>query len=143
MKTSEAGIETLKELEGVRHKAYLDTGGVWTNGAGHTGPDVYEGQIVDDNQINQWLKDDVAEAEDAVNRLVTVPLTQNQYDALVSFVYNLGEGQFKKSTLLRRLNAKDYEGARNEFKRWVYDNGKLIAGLVKRRYAEAEMFGRT
>ena len=140
MKTSIEGKEDIKDYEGVRYTAYLDTGGVWTNGAGHTGPDVHEGQVVDEAQVDAWLTEDLEEAEDAVNRLVKVALTQGQFDALVSFVYNLGETQFKNSTLLRKLNAGDYEGARNEFKRWVYDNGKIQPGLVKRRYAEAERF---
>lgn len=142
MKTSNEGLDFIKGVEGVEYKAYQDTGGVWTIGVGHTGPDVFEGQIADKAQVMQWLADDVVEAEDAVNRLVKVPLSQSQFDALVSFVFNLGEGQFSRSTLLRKLNANDYDGARKEFKRWVYDNGRMLAGLVKRRYGEAEMFGR-
>jgi lysozyme len=142
MKTSDEGLEAIKDHEGVRTEAYYDTGGVITNGVGHTGPDVYEGQVVDMHQVDAWLREDVIEAEDAVNRLVKVALTQNQFDALVSFVFNLGEGQFRRSTLLRKLNNGDYIGASKEFKRWVYDNGRLISGLVKRRYAEAEMFNK-
>lgn len=140
MKTSELGRKDICEYEGVRLKAYLDTGDVWTIGVGHTGPDVYEGLCVKRSQVDQWLKDDVVEAEDAVNRWVTVPLTQGQFDALVSFTFNLGEGQLKKSTLLRKLNLKDYAGAANEFRRWVYDNGKIQPGLVKRRYGERARF---
>jgi lysozyme len=89
----------------------------------------------------EWLDEDLKEAEDAVNRLVKVPLTQGQFDALASFVFNLGEGQFSKSTLLKLLNAGSYDGARDQFKRWVYDNGKVQPGLVKRRMGEAERFG--
>jgi lysozyme len=136
MKTSDAGREDIEGYEGKRYKAYYDTGGVITNGVGHTGPDVYEGQVVDDNQIDQWLKDDLIEAEDAIHRLVKVSLTQGQFDALASFVFNLGEGQFHNSTLLRKLNAGDYEGAKGQFKRWVYDNGEIQPGLVKRRNGE-------
>jgi lysozyme len=137
MKTSEAGKQDIKDYEGVRYKAYLDTGGVWTIGVGHTGPDVYEGLTADENQVNQWLTDDLLEAEEGVERWVTVPLTQGQFDALVSFVFNLGEGQFRKSTLLRKLNAGDYDGARDQLHRWIYDNGRKLPGLVKRRIGES------
>jgi lysozyme len=140
MTTSEEGKVELKGYEGVRYVGYLDTGGVPTNGVGHTGPEVYVGQVVDEAQVDAWLTEDLKEAEDAVNRLVKVALTQGQFDALASFVFNLGETQFAKSTLLRKLNAGDFEGARNEFKRWVYDNGKIQPGLVKRRYSEANRF---
>lgn len=140
MKTSDKGVEAIKGYEGEKLKAYRDTGGVLTIGVGHTGPEVVEGLVIDRLQSFIWLKEDLVEAEDAVNRLVKVALTQNQFDALASFVFNLGEGNFSKSTLLKKLNVGDYDGARNEFKRWVYDNGKIQPGLVKRRYAEAEMF---
>lgn len=140
MITSEEGKEDIKDYEGVRTKAYLDTGGVPTNGVGHTGPDVHMGQEVSMDQVNAWLTEDLKEAEDAVNRLVKVPLTQGQFDALVSFTFNLGEEQLKKSTLLRKLNGGDYSGAANEFKRWVYDDGVIQPGLVKRRYGEANRF---
>lgn len=140
MNTSKEGRQDLEGYEGKRYKAYYDTGGVLTNGVGHTGPDVYEGQIVDDNQVDQWLIDDLEEAEEAIARWVKVPLTQGQFDALASFVFNIGEGQFRNSTLLKKLNAGDYEGAKNQFQRWVYDNGKQQPGLVKRRIGEARRF---
>jgi len=82
----------------------------------------------------------VLEAEDAVNRLVKVELTQNQFDMLVSFVFNVGEGQFKRSTLLRLLNQGDYEGAANELPKWKFDNGKMIQGLLNRRLEEQKIF---
>lgn len=140
--TSATGKEAIKEYEGVRLRAYLDTGGVVTIGVGHTSPGLTLGMVVSMAQVDKWLDEDLQEAEEAVNRLVTVPLTQNQFDSLVSFTFNLGEGQFSKSTLLKKLNAGDYDGAQNEFKRWVYDNGKIQPGLVKRRHAEAEYFGK-
>lgn len=143
MQLSNKGKEAIKEYEGVRLRAYLDSGGVVTIGVGHTSPGLSLGMLATPAQVDTWLTEDVAEAEDAVNRLVKVALTQNQFDALVSFVFNLGEGQFGKSTLLRKLNASDYDGAQAEFKRWVYDNGKIQPGLVKRRYAESEYFGST
>lgn len=140
MKTSDNGIDFLKEVESVKLKAYLDTGGVWTNGVGHTGPDVHEGQEVDGAQVNAWLKEDVLEAEDAVNRGVKVSLSQNQFDALVSFTFNVGVSAFLNSTLLRKLNASDYEGAKNELSRWVRDNGKIVKGLVNRRLKEQKLY---
>lgn len=140
MKTSDNGIDFLKEVESVKLKAYLDTGGVWTNGVGHTGPDVHEGQVVDEAQVDAWLKEDVLEAEDAVNRGVKVSLSQNQFDALVSFTFNVGVSAFLNSTLLRKLNASDYEGAKNELSRWVRDNGKIVKGLVNRRLKEQKLY---
>lgn len=133
---SAKGIEFIKDMEGVRYSAYLDTGGVPTIGVGHTGPEVQIGMRIDDNQVNEYLKQDVREAEEDVKKLVKVPLNQDQFDALVSFIFNLGGDQVSKSTMLRKLNSGDYEGAFQQFNRWVYDDGKLLAGLVKRRNAE-------
>jgi len=140
MNMSDNGLELLQDIEGTRYTAYLDTGGVWTIGVGHTGPEVVEGLRIDDLQVLAWLKEDVQEAEDAVNGNVKVPLTQNQFDALVSFVFNVGVDAFKKSTMLRMLNAGDYTGAMGQFKRWNMDNGKVFAGLTKRRELEAKLF---
>lgn len=138
--TSERGKEFITVAEGVRYRAYLDTGGVWTIGVGHTGPEVVQGLQANKVQVQQWLTEDLKEAEDAIYRLVKVPLTQNQFDALASFVFNIGETQFESSTMLRKLNEGDYQGAANQFPRWVYDNGKQQPGLVKRRYGEKSMF---
>lgn len=140
MKTSDKGLDLIQDLEGTRYVAYYDGGGVITNGVGHTGPDVFEGQRVDQAQVMAWLQEDVKDAEDAVNALVKVELTQDQFDALVSFVFNIGEGQFADSTLLRKLNAGDYEGAAKQFPRWNKDNGKTISGLTKRRLLEQAVF---
>lgn len=140
METSQQGKEELEEYEGKKYKAYKDSAGIWTNGVGHTGSDVWPGQVVDEAQVMAWLTQDLKEAEDAVNRLVKVPLTQGQFDALVSFTFNLGAERLEESTLLKKLNAKDYEGARKEFQRWVFAGGYIQPGLVKRRYNEAERF---
>lgn len=140
MKTSQEGLKFIKEVEGCKNEAYQDTGGVWTIGVGHTGPEVCKGLTADDNQTMLWLAEDVIEAEDAINRLVKVSLTQRQFDALASFVFNIGEKQFNSSTLLKKLNAGDYSGAAGQFKRWVYDAGKIQPGLVKRRSGEEAMF---
>jgi lysozyme len=141
--TSDKGLDFITEVEGNKLEAYKDTGGVWTVGVGHTTDkhlNVLPGLKIS-KELSRWLLTiDVAEAEDSVNRLVNVPLNQNQFDALVSFVFNLGEGNFASSTLLKKLNAGDYGAVRNQLARWVYDNGKLLAGLVKRREGEANLF---
>jgi lysozyme len=140
MKTSDKGIDLIQDLEGTRYVAYYDGGGVLTNGVGHTGKDVFEGQRVKEDQVKAWLQEDVIEAEDAVNSLVKVELTQNQFDALVSFVFNIGSEAFSESTLLKRLNEGNYEGAAKQFPRWNKDNGKTISGLTKRRLLEQSVF---
>ena len=143
MKTSPHGLEFLSDLEGNKLRSYLDGGGVWTIGVGHTSDEVFK--VEPDQQITyeksmELLAYDVEEAEDIINELVKVPLTQNQYDALVSFVFNIGATQFSDSTLLRKLNAKDYFGASAQLTRWNRDNGKTIAGLTKRRLLEQSLF---
>lgn len=143
MQISYNGINALKEHEGFRAEAYRDTGGVWTIGYGTTkidGRPVEQGMTCTKEQAEQWLYKDLAWAQTAVNQMVKVKLAQNQYDALVSFVYNEGELQFSKSTLLRKLNLGDFVGAAKEFDRWVYDNGKIITGLVARRRVERDQF---
>jgi Phage-related lysozyme (muraminidase) len=139
MKVSAAGLDCIKGHEGLRLKAYLDTGGVWTIGYGHTAG-VKEGDTCTPEQAYAWLDEDADIAERAINQLVKVPLTQNQFDALVSFVYNIGRPEFFTSTLLRKLNAGDYTGAAGQFGRWIYDNGKIINGLVLRRSDERDLF---
>ena len=142
---SQKGIEHLKLSEGLRLKAYQDTGKVWTIGYGHTsaagGMKVYAGLTITHAQAEQLLKDDLARMTyPVIKRLVKVDLTQGQFDALCSFIYNLGEGQVKTSTLLKLLNAKDYKGASGQFSGWVYDNGKKFDGLVTRRENERKLF---
>ena len=142
---SQKGIEHLKLSEGLRLKAYQDTGKVWTIGYGHTsaagGMKVHEGLTITNAQAEQLLKDDLARMTyPVIKRLVKVDLTQGQFDALCSFIYNLGEGQVSTSTLLKSLNAKDYKGASGQFGRWVYDNGKKFDGLVTRREGERKLF---
>lgn len=139
MNISAAGIELLKGHEGLRLRAYLDTGGVPTIGYGHT-KGVKMGDTCTKEQAINWLVDDAASAVADVIRLVTVPLNQNQFDALVSFVYNIGGDAFAKSTMLRHLNHGDYSIAAGQFSRWVYDNGYVINGLVLRRADERALF---
>lgn len=143
MQISYNGVEFLKEREGFRDKAYKDTGGVWTIGYGTTkvdGRPVDAGLTCTKQQATEWLKADLSWAQTAVNKLVRVPLKQNQFDALVSFVYNIGEYAFSRSTLLRLLNAKQYDRVAMEFDRWIYDNGKVVHGLQVRRNFERALF---
>jgi lysozyme len=139
--TSPAGLQLIKDAEGLRLQAYQDTGGVWTIGYGHTGSDVAKGKVVTEAQADRLLVEDVKEAEDIVSRLFPVT-TQAQFDALVSFTFNLGEGQVGPSTLRKLHNAGDYAGAAAQFARWKFDNGVELAGLVKRRRAEAVLYGK-
>lgn len=141
MSLSSSGKTIIKKSEGLRLQTYTDTAGVPTIGYGHTGPDVYYGLTIDETTAERLLDDDVVEAEDDVRSAVKVPLTQDQFDALTSFTFNLGGGRLRESTLLRKLNSGDYEGAQNEFKKWVYSEGKVTAGLVTRRQEEAALFG--
>lgn len=140
MKTSAAGLDLIKGFEGFRAKAYVCPAGVLTIGYGHTGKDVKSGQVITEQRGVELLAQDVGRFERAVDRLVKVPLAQNQYDALVSFTYNVGEGNLQSSTLLKKLNAKDYAGAAEQFDRWNRGGGKVLAGLVRRRAAERKMF---
>ena len=143
MNISSKGIDLLKDSEGFRSRAYQDTGGVWTVGYGTTkigDRPVNKDDVVDELYAVVLMLEDVASSVSAVNRLVTVPLTQNQFDSLVDFVYNVGIDSFSKSTLLKKLNNKDYIGASEEFKKWVFDNGKVQPGLVSRRHREQQLF---
>ncbi|MBY4725720.1 MULTISPECIES: lysozyme [Burkholderia] len=149
---SKTGLQLTEQFEGCRLTAYQDSVGVWTIGYGHTGPDVYRGLTITQERAEQLLLQDVAKAAAAVNRLVTLDragdadtdglpdLTQDEFDALVDFTFNLGAGRLANSTLLKKLNAGDIEGAAAEFPKWVYAGGKVLAGLVKRRDAERALF---
>lgn len=132
--------DVVRGVEGLRLEAYLDTGGVWTIGYGHTGPEVVKGLKITLEQAEALLSKDLGTAERVVNKLVSVPLSQSQFDALVSFVYNIGEGQFKSSTMLKLLNLQDYQGAADQFPRWNKDNGKVVQGLINRRQKERALF---
>lgn len=135
----EAARQLVKDSEGLRLKAYLDGGGVRTIGWGHT-RNVQHGDIVTVEQAEDLLENDLRIAGAAVERLVDVELTDAQFGALVSFVFNIGANRLASSTLLRLLNEGDLVGAANEFPRWVFDNGVKQPGLVIRRAREREMF---
>lgn len=140
MKISQKGINLIKMFEGLSLKAYKDSVGIVTIGYGSTGPHVSMGQTITEVQAEALLKTDIARFERGVSDLVTVPLNQNQFDALVSFSFNLGLGNLKSSTLLRKLNSLDYSGAAKEFERWNRAGGKVLAGLTRRRIAERDLF---
>ena len=142
MKLGERGTEILKYFEGCKLTAYQDSVGVWTIGYGHT-KGVYDGMTITQDQAEQMLLSELEEYEGYIENMVTVPLTQNQFDALVVWVYNLGPTNFKNSTLLKELNAGNYNAAGQEITRWNKAGGKVLAGLVKRREAEAELFNET
>jgi len=142
MRTSEEGRTLIKRYEGVRLEAYLCPAGIWTIGVGHTGGGVTKGMKITMEQAEHFLTEDLFVAEGAVRRLVEVPLKQNQFDALVSFVFNLGEGNFKKSTLLRVINStpNDYGKITTQFLRWNKAAGKILKGLTDRREDEAKLY---
>ena len=144
MKTSASGIAHIKEFEGFRAKRYLCPAGKWTIGYGHVIVDserltLWNAELTDE-QATKLLIKDLDRFESAVRDMVAVPLTQGQFDALVSFAFNLGEAKLRSSTLLKLLNAGDYDGARKQINRWVYSNGKKLDGLIRRRARETEMF---
>ncbi|NUG50169.1 lysozyme [Acinetobacter lactucae] len=142
--TSNAGIDLISSFEGVRLKAYDDGVGVWTIGIGTTiypnGVKVKKGDTCTLEQAKSFFTHDLKRFESSVNSLVKVPLSQNQFDALVSLSYNIGSGAFKNSTLLKKLNAKDYSGAAEQFLVWNKADGKVMKGLVRRREAERALF---
>ncbi len=136
-----AGLDLVKSFEGLKLRAYLCPAKVWTIGYGSTGPHVTAGKVITEAQANDLLQDDLDRFEKAVTRLVTVPLTQNQYDALVSFAFNVGISALERSTLLKRVNAKLFDQAKAEFAKWNRAGGRPLAGLTRRRAAEAALFG--
>jgi lysozyme len=139
MKTNRAGLDLIKQFEGLRLKAYQDSVGVWTIGYGHT-KGVKAGMTINETTAEAFLVNDLESAEADVARLVKIDLNANEHAALVSFVFNLGGGALSRSTLLRKLNTGDRLGAASEFQKWVKAGGVTLAGLVKRRKAERDLF---
>jgi lysozyme len=137
---SEDGLALTKGFEGLRLAAYQDVAGVWTVGYGHTGPEVRAGLKITEAQAETLLLADLAAAIACVNDAVTVEISQCQFDALVDFCFNAGRGNFLNSTLLRKLNSGDVAGAAAQFLLWVHAGGSVVAGLVRRRNAEATLF---
>ena len=132
----------IKEFEGCELEAYVDpgTGGEpITIGYGHTGG-VKLGEVISQEQANEYFVSDVKRFADGVNKMVNVPMTQGEFDALCSFSFNLGLGNLKSSTLLRKLNAGDKEAAANQFLVWNMAAGRVMTGLTRRREAEKALF---
>jgi lysozyme len=140
---SDTALDLVKRFEGFSPTRYLCSGGKLTIGYGHV---ITKAHIKDfekpitEQRARHILMMDMTYAAQAVNRLVKVPLTQNQFDALVSFVFNIGDGAFAASTLLRYLNKGRYQEAAVEFMRWIHAGGKRLDGLIRRRRAEQELF---
>lgn len=137
---SPRGLALITEFEGRRLKAYRDSVDILTIGFGHTGPDVQLGQTITAERAAELLRRDVSRFEAAVKNATTVPLTQGQFDAMVSFSFNVGPGALHRSTLLRMVNAGDFAGAAKQFQRWNKAGGKVLAGLTRRRVAERAIF---
>ena len=155
MKISQPGIDLIKRFEGVLRRPYLCPANYWTVGVGSL---LYPEQIAlrdsrslfclkpgddrawSESEIDDLFRHDLRRFERGVTRLINYTLDQNQFDALVSFAFNLGNGALQASTLRRKLNRGDVEGASNEFKRWVRAGGRVLKGLVRRRAAEAILF---
>ena len=141
---SDNGYAIIRDAEGFRSTAYLDTGGVWTIGFGTikypNGTSVKKGDTCTRNEAEQWLKNDCVWVDACLDKYVKVNLNQNQFDALASFVYNIGETAFIKSTMLTLINQNSLTSAASQFDRWVFDNGKRIQGLVNRRAREKSLF---
>ena len=146
MKASDACLAIIREFEGFSAKPYRCPAGVPTIGYGSTRyedgrPVAMSDAPIDRERANAIMRATLAkEYEPAVARYVTAPLTQPQFDALVDFAYNAGAQNLRTSTLLKKVNAKDYSGAAEEFGKWVYGGGKVLPGLVRRRAAEKALF---
>ena len=144
MQTSDKGIALIKQFEGCKLTAYQDSVGVWTIGYGWTQPvdgkPIRAGMTIKQETAERLLKTGLVSYESDVARVLKVYLTQGQFDALVSFKYNLGARSLSTSNLLRKLNAGDYAGAADEFLRWNKAGGKVLNGLSRRREAERALF---
>lgn len=144
MKTSKNGIALIKQFEGCRLKAYKCPAGVWTIGIGHTG--LVNGKPITENttitplMAEALLAIDLQKFENAINKVVKKPLTQSEFDSLVSFVFNIGIGAFEQSTMLKLLNQGNFDLAAKQFERWNKAGGKVLKGLTKRRLAEKTLF---
>ena len=143
MQISDNGLELIKKSEGCKLTAYLDPVGKLTVGVGHlvlTKDNIKLGDTITQEQSDAILRSDLADSERAVNAFVKVQLTQNMYDALIDFVFNVGSKSFAGSTLLKKINANLFQDAALEFAKWNKAGGKVLPGLVKRREAERQLF---
>jgi lysozyme len=138
---NEAALDLVRKSEGLQLEKYQDVAGKWTIGYGHLikKGEVFDGPITG-QRATELLEQDLRLAESAVDELVTVPINDNQFGALVDFVYNVGKSNFEASTLLKLLNSGKYAGAADELLKWVYAGGRRIEGLARRRAAERALF---
>ena len=139
MNLSAAGLALIKRFEGLRTRAYLCPAGVWTIGYGSTGPHVAEGLVISEAQAEVLLRSDLVRFEEAV-RCHALPARQGQYDALVSFAFNVGIAAFARSTLLHCHRSGDFAGAARQFARWDKSRGRALPGLARRRAAERTLY---
>jgi lysozyme len=139
MVTSEEGASLIKKFEGCKLEAYQCAAGVWTIGYGHT-KEVSEGDVISQFEAEDLLTYDLQEFEGYVLDYVSVPMKQNEFDALVSWTFNLGSGNLRSSTLLKKLNDHKYKEVPTEIRRWNKAAGKVLDGLVRRREAESLLF---
>ena len=139
MKISLEGLSLIKKFEGCKLEAYYCSGGVLTIGYGHTGG-VKETDVITQEEADKLLKGDVLKFEQYVEDNVIVELDQSQFDALVAWTFNLGPGNLRESTMLKKLNDSDYASVPSEMKRWNKAGGKTLDGLIRRRNAEALLF---
>lgn len=143
MQISHNGVEFIEDAEGFKATAYKDTGGVWTIGYGTThidGQPVEQGMTCTQQQAELWMEKDLAPVQTIINQSVKVKITQNMFDALCSFTYNLGGYAFSHSTMCTLINQCKFASAADQFNRWVYDNGRVVPGLVSRRAREKAVF---
>lgn len=139
MTTSQNGINLIKKSEGCRLTAYQDSVDVWTIGYGHT-KGVKEGDTITQAQADEFLIEDIKPCENDINTHVHVQLTQNMFNALVDFAFNLGTGSLNGSTLLKKVNAGLFQDAAIEFDKWIHAGSRVLAGLLARREAEKQLF---
>ena len=139
MKCSKEGLALIKKFEGCRLEAYRCSANVLTIGYGHTGG-VLETDVITQDDADKLLEEDIAKFEKYVNDNVTVELNQSQFDALVAWTFNLGVGNLRQSTMLRKLNEGDYQSVPSEMNRWNKAGGKTLDGLIRRRKAEGLLF---
>jgi lysozyme len=140
--TGNGGIALIKQYEGLRLTTYKDAVGIPTIGYGHVENPIPPGgtRTITAEDAEQILREDLQRFEHDVNNMLTVEVTQNQFDALVSFAFNLGPANLKSSTLLRKVNSGDFNGAAEEFPKWNHAGGQVLAGLTARRNAEKTCF---
>lgn len=140
MKTSEQGINLIKNFEGLKTEIYVCPSGYKTIGYGHVVRGMNHKATIDLLEAENFLLEDIEKAEEAVFRNVNVELEQGQFDALVSFTFNLGSAALQRSTLRQKINRCEYDLVPKEFRRWIYAGGMIMSGLVRRREAEVELF---